>query len=304
MYKSFAVISYCILIARITTNNLSAQGCSDAGICTINAAKPQTKDEPVYNNQLKLGISGGFADYEISILSTYFEYNRKLSKKLSADLRLNTLTQKGNGITTTGLSDLYITLNYKLRNKFGFTGGIKIPMNKADRSQNAFPLPMDYQSSLGTTDLLFGVWGQIQKLQLVAAFQQPVTQNENRFINSEYPMPSVFNTIQSTNKFVRSSDIVIRLSYPFQILKRLKFTPSILPIYHLFEDKYSDENMIKRNIKGSDGLTLNINGFADYYLSNKSALQFNIGFPVIVRESRPDGLTRSIISTFEYRYSF
>lgn len=304
MRKQIILLHICIGFFFITSKDAIAQGCSDAGICTINSAKPQHNAEDNFKNQIKIGFAAGLADYDIFVLSTYLEYNRALTEKLSADFRINGLLQNGNGVSASGLSDIYLTLNYKLLPKFGFTGGIKIPMNKANRAQDGLPLPMDYQSSLGTTDLLFGISGQIQRLQLVLAFQQPIIQNENAFISNDYPIGSIFNTIQTTNKFVRSSDIVARISYPFQLSEKFSITPGILPIYHLFEDKYTDKNMIQQSIKGSDGLTLNINAFADYIITKKSAVQFNIGFPVITRESRPDGLTRSFIGTFEYQYRF
>ena len=76
---------------------------------------------------------------------------------------------------------------------------------------------------------------------------------------------------------------------------RLKLTPSILPIYHLTNDKYTDESNIKTEIKGSRGLTLNGNLYLDYEINSKSVLQLNLGMPFVVREVRLDGLTRSFV---------
>ena len=70
---------------------------------------------------------------------------------------------------------------------------------------------MDYQSSLGTFDLIFGVGYQINKLQLVAAIQQPLTQNNNLFFASSYPEDSPLREFQSTNKFIRSGDVMLRV---------------------------------------------------------------------------------------------
>jgi len=47
--------------------------------------------------------------------------------------------------------------------------------------------------------------------------------------------------------------------YGYQISERFVFSPSLLPIYHVAEDKYTDLSNVERNIKGSDGLTLNAN---------------------------------------------
>ena len=163
---------------------------------------------------------------------------------------------------------------------------------------------MDYQPSLGTFDLIFGMGYKIAGFQFVAAIQQPLTQNDNQFFSSNYPLGSKLRKFQSTNQFKRSGDVLLRVSYPFTFKEKYKLTPSLLPIYHLSEDKYTDELNIEREISGSQGLTLNANLYFDYEISSTSVLQLNVGFPFIVRESRPDGLTRSSIATLEYKISF
>ena len=57
-------------------------------------------------------------------------------------------------------------------------------------------------------------------------------------------------------------------------------------------------------IEGSQGLTLNWNLYLDYELNNDQALQLNVGSPFIVRDTRPDGLTRSFVASLEYRIKF
>lgn len=163
---------------------------------------------------------------------------------------------------------------------------------------------MDYQSSLGTFDLIFGIGYEIKKIQFVAAIQQPLTQNDNQFIATNYPINSELRTFQSTNKFERSGDVLLRVSYPININSKLKLTPSILPIYHLANDKYMDEFNVKQEIKGSQGLTLNGNTYIDYEINSKNIIQLNLGMPFIVRDSRPDGLTRNFIANIEYRVKF
>jgi hypothetical protein len=59
-----------------------------------------------------------------------------------------------------------------------------------------------------------------------------------------------------------------------------------------------------QNIQGSAGLTLNLNAFLDYNITEKSGIQFSAGMPLLVRETRPDGLTRSFIASLEYKISF
>lgn len=256
------------------------------------------------NNQFKLGTYFGNADNSISIYGNYLEYNRLLSEKFGLDVKLTTLAQNGNGISTFGLSDIFLNASYKASEKVKLTLGTKIPLSEANKFSNNLPLPIDYQASLGTFDLIFGIGYELKRIQFVAALQQPLTQNNNQFIATNYPINSELRTLQSTNKFERSGDILLRVSYPMNITSKLKLTPNILPIYHLANDKFTNEFNVKKEIIGSKGLTLNGNAYLDYEINSKNIIQLNLGVPFIVRKSRPDGLTRGFIANIEYRIKF
>ena len=68
----------------------------------------------------------------------------------------------------------------------------------------------------------------------------------------------------------------------------------------IFPDEFND----KKEIIGSQGLTLNGNAYLDYEINSKNIIQLNLGIPFIVRDIRPDGLTRSFIANIEYRIKF
>ncbi|MEZ4853644.1 hypothetical protein [Flavobacterium sp.] len=300
--KTFLLIT---IMCFLNINILLSQGCSDAGFCTVNSFKPNTENSTgVLNNQFKIGAFYGSADRNISVYGNYLEYNRQLNEKWAFDAKLTTLAQNGNGITTFGLSDIFLNATYKATEKVNFTLGTKLPLANANKKENNLPLPMDYQSSLGTFDLIIGVGYTIKNIQLVAAIQQPLTQNENEFFASSYPINSKLRNFQSTNKFERSGDFLLRVSYPITIAAKFKITPSVLPIYHLTNDKYTNELNNKIEIKGSQGLTLNGNAYLDYELNTKNSIQLNIGMPFITRDARPDGLTRSFIANLQYNIKF
>ena len=289
----------------LIANHSFGQGCSDAGFCTINSFKPNGTDSTeVWNNLVKIGAFFGKADNSISVYGNYVEYYRQVSKKLGLDAKLTTLAQKGNGISVFGLSDIFINASYKAGKRVKLTLGSKIPLSNANRTYENLPLPMDYQASLGTFDLIFGIGYEINKIQLITAIQQPLSQNDNLFNAASYPLNSRLRTFQSTSKFQRSGDVLLRLSYPVMIHSKFIFTPSLLPIYHLANDKYTDEMNSIKEIAGSQGLTLNGNVYLDYELNSKNIIQFNVGMPFIVRDVRPDGLTRSFIANLEYNLKF
>lgn len=284
---------------------IQAQGCSDAGVCTIDSFKPHDHREGLeLQNTFKVGMNFGAADYDIVVFGTYLDYSRVVTERFSVDAKLTTLSQSGNDISTFGLSDIYINGNYLAGKRVSLTLGFKIPLSDANKKENGLALPMDYQSSLGTFDLVAGIGYSIKKLQLLAAIQQPLTQNNNEFLSNEYPSDSPLSEFQSTNQFKRSGDVLFRASYPINLGQKLILTPSLLPIYHLSNDKFTDFDGIEKEIDGSQGLTLNGNVYFDYYINNKHALQLSLGAPFIVRDTRPDGLTRSFVANLEYNIRF
>ncbi|PXW10435.1 hypothetical protein C8D70_11488 [Chryseobacterium sp. CBTAP 102] len=303
--KIFKTLLGTALLLLLQSNYLSAQGCSDAGFCTVNSLQPNNNDSiKAYHNQIKTGIFFGKADNSISVFGNYIEYNRQINKKLGVDAKLTTLAQNGNDVSTFGLSDIFLNANYQANKNLKFTLGAKIPLSDAGNSRENLPLPMDYQSSLGTFDLIVGVGYEIKKLQLVAALQQPLTQNDNQFLASQYPASSALRGFLSTNKFKRSGDILLRVSYPLMINSKIRLTPSILPIYHLKNDRFTNQNNVEQEINNSEGLTLNGNAYLDYEINRRNSIQLNVGVPFLVRKSRPDGLTRSFIANVEYRIKF
>lgn len=285
------------------TADVCGQGCSDAGFCTLNSFKPQA-DGAQFNNMVKVGVNAGAADHSIVIVGSYLEFNRKIGNKLSGNIKLTQLSQSGNGIHATGFSDVFVDFSYRMTEKFTITAGTKVPLMDGSRSMNGLALPMDYQSSLGTLDLILGAGYRFDKLQLVLAVQRPLVQNNNAFFATDYVLNSPLRDFQSTNQFQRKSDVLIRISYPMFVSKKITVTPSLLPIYHLGVDKYTDESGERQEITGSDGLTLNANLYLDWMIGKSSVLQFSVGTPFIVRDSRPDGLTRSVIANCEYAIKF
>ncbi len=281
--------------------NATAQGCSDAGVCTLNAFKPSHGETA--SNHLKIGYTNGLADYDIAVNGAYLEYGRRFGEKFGADAKLAALGQSGNGIKVFGLSDIYLNANYTHSETTGFTVGFKIPLNAADRCQDEISLPMDYQSSLGTLDLILGVSHRIGKLQAVMAYQQPLTQNNNSFVPEAFPATSKLREIPSTFEFERAGDVLLRLSYPIAFGEKLRITPSLLPIYHVSNDKYTVVNA-QKEIEGSKGFTLNGNVFVDYQLGEKGNLQLSLASPFVVRDLRPDGLTRGNVVGIEYGVRF
>ncbi len=281
------------------------QGCSDAGACTINTFRPTGQHQmEEAKHYVRVGLSAGQADNDISVLGSLLEYGFRANSQISFDAKLTTLGQSGNDISVYGLSDVFINGHFKAGENFKFSLGAKLPLTDGNRVRNGLPLPMDYQSSLGTFDLIAGIGLAIQKLQLAAAIQQPLTQNKNNFSSELYPPNSPLRNFQSTRAYQRSADALLRLTYPFKFNEKWQLSPSALGIYHLKPDSYQLAGITRAEIAGSDGITLNANVYLEYKPSSKHAIQLVLGAPLLVRDARPDGLTRSFVGALEYKIEF
>jgi hypothetical protein len=184
------------------------------------------------------------------------------------------------------------------------TAGIKVPLDDGNRTWGPLSLPMDYQPGLGTADLIFGAGYGIKKLSMMVALQQPLTRYANRFRSASYPPDSEFRTYQSTSGYRRKGDVLARLSYEVPIGKKWKRTPGLLPIFHLADDEYTDENGRIAEIRDSRGLTLNANVFLEYSMNPANRIEFSFDAPVRTRSVRPDGLTRDFVAGLEYKFGF
>lgn len=287
-------------------HDLRGQGCSDAGFCTISSLKDNHSSDAdsSYKNRFEAGISFGEGDNNISITNPHVEYTRAFNK-LSVTTKILFLAASGELATQKGFSDIFITPAYAFSGSLKITLGLKIPLSDGNNKAGTLPLPMGYQTSLGTTDLIAGVNYRWDQIGLMVAIQQPLTQNKNEFLTENYSMnPGAFR-YQSTNKYRRSGDALLRGVYSFNLPDgRFKITPGLLFIYHIANDTFIEETGERVTIEGSSGLTLNGTLSVEYKLNKKKIIEFNAGTPFVVRETRPDGLTRKYVVSVEFKTLF
>jgi hypothetical protein len=288
----------------IFINSAYSQGCSDAGFCSLNGIQNSESNNTTYNNQFKIGSSVGKADNNINIIAPYVSFQRIIGQKLSVSAKLTSISQSNENLSSTGLSDLFVISNYQLSQKSSITAGLKFPLNDGNNLNEDKPLPFDFQPSLGSTDLILAYATNINKLQINLATQLPISQTKNTFESEVYDSSSYFFDFQSTNLLERKGDILLRGSYELSKTEKFQLSTSLLSVYHLGEDTFIDQNNKSQTIEGSDGLTVNLNLFLNYTISQSSSINFDVGSPLIARKVRPDGLTRSIIASLGYKYQF
>jgi hypothetical protein len=296
-------IFICVNILIFSVQYSYTQGCSDAGFCSLKYHVASLK-----KNELTLGSSVGVTDGATFINNSYLNYTRLLNKNLFWDTKVTANYASGSLANHFNIGDVFTNLSYNFwKNKrnsasLSLLAGIKIPLSDANAKAGNNPLPMAYQASLGTVDLLTGVSYKVTKWQFSHALQIPLNkENKNSFLKEI----SGVNDFPSTNRFGRKADMLIRAAY---IIKKpaskISIHPAILAIWHLGEDEYEKMNGKREVLQGSNGLTLNANIIGRYTFPKQKSIELSLATPFVVRDIRPDGLTRKFTATVEYKIPF
>lgn len=305
MKKQQLTLLYTVFFLSISHFSLIAQGCSDAGFCSVSNGFINKEDG--INNSVETGVVYGVGEIDVTIGSFFLAYNHSFSDKFDISTKLVGTSASGSFGTLTNIGDMFVTTNYNLSTKNSNTGrwsvflGAKIPFTDGNDNFKDLSAPMPYQSSLGTFDAIGGVNLVYTKWDFNLSFQAPLTQNSNSFLNN----PSLSKTFESTNMFERKADLLFRSGYKMRTANE-KFTikPNVLFIYHVGQDSFHNILGQRQNIAGSDGLTLNANLVVTYKLGSKSYLETSLAAPLVIREHRPDGLTRAFTAGLSYKINF
>lgn len=282
----------------------SAQGCSDAGICSINHGFQ--KDEKQFKNAIEIAGIYSLGEADVQYFSPYVSYTKRFNERYSFSSKITYSTATGSFGTRSQFGDVFLVGNYTFKDKkehqWSTLLGLKFPLTASNLKINGYSLPLDYQSSLGTIDVFLGANLSYKKWNFNGALQIP-TINLNK--NSYFKEYGGTNDFPSTNLFERKPDALLRATYALKTPnKKFTFKPNVLFIYHLGEDSFENIFNQRQNIKGSDGLTVNGNLITNYALTKQSNLEFSVATPFVVRDIRPDGLTRSFVLGISYQYSF
>lgn len=312
--KIFLLLA-CILF--ITANAFS-QGCSDAGFCTMGAMKP---DQP-YNKKIQLKLRSmelsfyrGTTTTTPVIYVATVDFNFSLSAKSSFQVKVPyTFVRSGNLGETDGVSDLSFCYTRSLLNTdrfdVNFSMGGKIPTNRSDKTSDKFPgepLPMYYQTSLGTYDFITGLSIINRKWLFATGIQIPFKHiNENTFDWTDfpdYPDPEYLKTYSQSNLLKRGIDVMLRVERNFRF-SRFNFSTGLLPIYRITNDRITNQKGVEIKPDGARGLALSGIITAGYNFNVRSGIKLLLGRKFLQRDVNPDGLTRHSVSSITYNYRF
>jgi hypothetical protein len=295
---------------------LPAQGCSDAGICTLGSSLK--KDQTFDRFSFAINQSLGNAEQKVNVHSTQIEISKSVFKKAQVQLKLPYIFTQGNLANTEGLGDITASYTYQFYQKndwiINYTLGFKLGVNAADKAFEIqlpanntmwMALPMVYQTSLGTHDILLGADARYKRVwRFALGFQMPIVQfNKNNFESSiaqNTPNASAYFT---SNKLMRRPDALLRIDRSFNMHKRFQTNTGLIAVYHLLHDRvYNASNTASYAVHGSKGLTLNYAVSGTYTINKNFELSCRLAQPLIVRKTRPEGLTRHYVIGFELKY--
>ncbi len=280
------------------SHTLSAQGCSDAGVCTMGTMRSAThdRDTSAYAS-VTLTPSFGAGEQGVAIVQVLPEVEWRVGRLMTLRASLPLMYTSGSLGTNSGIGDAVVSVSRTLALSdevdMGLTLGTRLPTGTSDAgSTSTASLPMPYQTGLGTTDLVVGVSSTYDAWSVALGYQR-VLVNNNR---NAYVGTGAGTDYFTSKDYERGDDAILRVGRMISV-DNITFVPSLLAIYRVQQDRVLGER-----VEGSDGLTLNLALAASTPIADRLSLRGDAAAPVLVRKVRADGLTRGFVVALGLRY--
>jgi hypothetical protein len=305
-----------LLLLPVSATCLYGQGCSDAGFCTMGAMKPDqpfNKKVPIRLRSMEISFYRGKTTLSpVVYVATADASFSIIDQKTTFQVKLPFQAVTGNFGNTSGLSDISLCLSRNLYSseKFDINAsvGTKLPSNKSNLEEDGKPLPMYYQTSLGTYDAIAGISLITRKWLFATGIQYAFNENRNEFTWSswpEYPDQSYVRKYDKAYHLKRGTDVMLRVERNFRY-SRWNFTAGLLPIFRIARDEIEDPagSGVRKKPDGTTGMALSGIITAGYSFDIKSGMRLLFGKKITQRDVNPDGLTRTTVATVSYYYRF
>lgn len=298
-----------------------AQGCSDAGFCTMGAMRPDQNYSKKVNIKLRsveYNFYRGKTTTTPVVYAHTIEFNATINDVSALQVKVPYMHVSGNLGNNQGLGDVSVsfTRNFNKWKDWEVNGtiGLKIPTNNSNRnfssentSEVAVPLPMYYQVSLGSYDVIAGASILKSDWLFATGVQVALTQNENSFAIgdwSAYPSQGYLRNYDEGRDLKRGTDIMLRVERNFRFVN-YNFSIGLLPIYRITRDEVFIPDLDRRvKLPGTTGLALSGLVSFGYSLDVQNKLKLIYGYKFTDRDVNPDGLTRDNVLSFSYIYQF
>lgn len=304
-----------LVLSSLIANSVFAQGCSDAGFCTMGAMRPnQHYNHGVFKRLKSVEVSGyqgvtKFGDY-VNSLTT--DLNFSITDKWAGQIKCPYFYVDGPLGKTNGVGDISISTTRFITQIKSFnlniSVGTKIPTNNANNTnQNGLPLPMYYQSSLGTYDVIAGLSMMNANWLIAVGYQQALNANGNEFLWGKWTNSEQFSI---ANQYPRAKDLKRGTDVMFRLERNLRFSRfnayvGTLFIQRIVADKFTHP-VFGENYQDNDskGLALTLLAGMGYQFSVKSAVKLMYGHALVQRKVNLDGLSRDRVFTLAYELKF
>ena len=281
------------------------QGCSDAGACSIGSmdGEHETGEEvkpPVFKLSYEEII--GLGEKFTFVSQTAVTVEQRVFKTTWLVVRVPFIFTSGNLGNSTGVGDVLVSVVQQVYKSFdsqlGIMAGGKLRTNNSGFSFAGNPLPMVYQTSLGTYDIIGGIQYMWRSWDFYLAYQHPFGRNQNQYLHP----PGETNDKKlyyESAQLKRGDDLAFRIQKSFYLKNRQSLQPGILPIYRIQKSTIikNDREVV---LDGSNGLTLNLYLTYVKKLKNNTVLSLTAAAPVIERSYRADGLTRNFVVSLRF----
>lgn len=279
---------------------LLGQGCSDAGACSIGSMDETINDQQPPRFKISYDQNFGLGEKFAFISATSLIVEHRFTKTTSFNIRIPFIFASGNLGNSSGIGDALVSVIQRLykggNSQLGILLGGRIKTNNSDFNFQGNPLPMTYQTSLGTYDIIVGMQYMFKTWDFYAAYQHPFGRNNNQYLHPEAETNEKKLYYESAY-LKRGDDLVVRIQKTFFLKKDQSFHPGILPIYRLQKSEITrdDQNEL---LDGSSGLTINLFLTYSKKIKENTLISLTAAFPVIDKDYRADGLTRNFVLSF------
>lgn len=281
--------------------------------------QPYNKNIPIKLRSMEVSFYRGSTTLTPIIYVATVDASFSVGKKNSLQVKLPYQAVTGRLANTSGMGDISLcfTRNIYSSEKFDVSVslGSKIPTNKSDKKEDGHPLPMYYQTSLGTFDGIAGISLVNKKWLFATGIQVPFNHNNNEFLWGKWKnwweerphseKDSIYvSKYAKANQLKRGIDVMVRIERNFRF-SRLNFSVGLLPIYRITNDEIIDPSIGgKTRPDGAKGLAMSAIGTIGYSFNVKSGIKLLVGHKIVQRDENPDGLTRELVTSATYFYRF
>lgn len=302
------------------------QGCSDAGFCSMGAMRPSQVYTKAINFKLR-ALEFSYYKGETTLTPTVnaatLDFTFGINEKTNVQFKLPYQWVKGSLGETSGIADLSLSISRNLHStdKYHINGtiGAKIPTNNGDIEDGAnteffsdgvssTDLPMYYQTSLGTFDLVLGASLISKDWMFAAGLQAPLSHNnKNQFRWSDwsnYPSQDYLTSNFLATDLKRGTDVMVRAERAFHF-SNLDIRLGLLPIFRITKDQIKDPvsgEYVK--LEGTTGMALTALLNVAYHFNTKHSVKLLYGQKITDRDVNPDGLTRDNVISLGYVVTF